>query len=96
MPELEDTTTHNAKEKESAESRSAGFTQLSAVIKGKGSGKTRLEALQELDYGKIEILPTNEIRLPSGKIIGHRDYKHIYRQRIRPTDDREQVVINKL
>jgi len=41
-------------------------------------------------------MSTNEIRLPSGKIIGHRDHKHIYRQRTRLPDQREAVVINKL
>ena len=34
--------------------------------------------------------------MPNGKIIGHRDFKHVYRQRLRLPDEREQVVINKL
>ena len=42
------------------------------------------------------MLSTGEIKLPSGKIIGHRDYRHIYRQRTRLPDQREAIVINKL
>lgn len=42
------------------------------------------------------MMSTGEIRLPGGKIIGHRDHKHIYRQRTRLPDQREAVVINKL
>ena len=34
--------------------------------------------------------------MPNGKIIGHRDYRHIYRQRTRCPDQREAIVINKL
>lgn len=66
------------------------------MIKGKRKGKTRQEAFAELDIEKAELLDTGEIRLPNGKIIGHRNYKHIYRQRLRLPDDRESVVINKL
>lgn len=66
------------------------------MIGGKKAGKTRLEAFRELDIEPVELLPSGELRLPSGKIIGHRDYKHIYKQRPRLPDDREQVVINKL
>jgi len=42
------------------------------------------------------LLPTGEIKLANGKLIGHRDYKHIYRQKLKAPDMREQVVINKL
>ena len=59
-------------------------------------GKTRQEAFDNLDIKKAELLPTGEIKLPSGKIIGHRDYRHIYRQRTRAPDQREAIVINKL
>ena len=52
-------------------------------------GKTRMEAFKELDIEPVELLPSGELKLPSGKVIGHRDYKHIYRQRLRPPDMRE-------
>lgn len=74
----------------------SGFSQLSAVIGGKKKGKTRAEAFAELDVEPVELLPGGELKLPSGKIIGHRDYKYIYRQRPVLPDDREAVVINKL
>jgi len=66
------------------------------VINGQRKGKTRQEAFANLDIHKAELLPTGEIKLPSGKIIGHRDYRHIYRQRTRLPDQREAIVINKL
>jgi hypothetical protein len=34
--------------------------------------------------------------LPNGKIIGSRSLRYIYKQRFRPTDLRENVVVNKL
>ena len=55
-----------------------------------------MEAFKALRIDKVELLDTGELKLPNGKIIGHRDYKHIYRQRNRLPDEREAVVINKL
>lgn len=49
-----------------------------------------------MDIEPVELMAGGELRLPSGKIIGHRDFRHIYRQRPRLPDDREAVVINKL
>jgi len=62
----------------------------------KKSGKTRREAFNELDIEAAELLGTGELKLANGKIIGHRDYKHVYRQKLRLPDEREAVVINKL
>lgn len=42
------------------------------------------------------MLPSGELKLANGKVIGHRDYKHVYRQKLRLPDEREAVVINKL
>jgi hypothetical protein len=44
----------------------------------------------------VTLLPSGELKLASGKIIGHRDYQRTYRQKPRLPDMREQVVINKL
>lgn len=74
----------------------SGFSQLSAVIGGKRKGKSRAEAFAELDIQPVELLPGGELKLPSGKVVGHRDFKYIYRQRPRLPDEREAVVINKL
>ena len=74
----------------------SSYDNLKKVISNKRKGKSRLEAFNALDIEKAELLDNGEIRLPSGKIIGHRDYRHIYKQRTRLPDDREQVVINKL
>lgn len=38
-----------------------------------------MEAFQELNFEAVELLPTGELKLANGKLIGHRDYKHIYR-----------------
>lgn len=74
----------------------SSISALDNVIKNVKRGKTRAEAFQNLDIKKAELLSTGEIRLPNGKIIGHRDYKHIYRQRTKVPDQREAIVINKL
>lgn len=74
----------------------SSFDNLKKVITGKRKGKTRAEAFAALDIEKAELLSTGEIRLPNGKIIGHRNFKHIYRQKLKLPDDREQVIINKL
>ena len=42
-----------------------------------------------MDIEKVELLDTDEIKLPNGKIIGHRKYKHIYRQKLKTPDERE-------
>jgi hypothetical protein len=49
------------------------------VISGKKKGKSRAEAFAELDVKPVELMAGGELRLPSGKVIGHRDYKYIYR-----------------
>lgn len=74
----------------------SSFDNLKKVITGKRKGKTRQEAFQALDIEKVELLDTGELKLPNGKIIGHRQYRHIYKQKLKLPDDREQVVINKL
>ena len=57
----------------------SSFDNLKKVITGKRKGKTRQEAYAALDIEKVELMDTGEIKLPNGKIIGHRQYKHIYR-----------------
>jgi hypothetical protein len=86
-----------AGEEDSAAVRSISsqYSGLNAAL-AKRKGKTRQEAFNALNIEKVELLDTGELRLPSGKIIGHRDYRHIYRQRNRLPDEREAVVINKL
>jgi hypothetical protein len=41
-------------------------------------------------------MSTGEIKLAGGKIIGHRDYKYIYKQHYKRPESREAVLINKL
>ena len=85
-----------APEEKGARSTSSYTSALDSVIKNGKRGKTRQEAFENLDIQKAELLSTGEIKLPSGKIIGHRDFRHIYRQRTRAPDMREAIVINKL
>merc|ERR1711862_722746 len=59
-------------------------------------GQDQSRGLRQPRHQEGRLLATGEIRLPNGKIIGHRDYKHIYRQRTRLPDQREAIVINKL
>lgn len=74
----------------------SSFDNLKKVMTGKRKGKTRQEAFADLDIEQVELLETGEIKLPNGKIIGHRKFRHIYKQKMRLPDDREQVIINKL
>jgi len=65
-----------------AKSQMSGTSYSSAmqnVINSGVRGKTRQEAFDNLNIQKAELMSTGEIRLPDGKIIGHRDHKHIYR-----------------
>jgi hypothetical protein len=55
----------------------------------KKKGKGRQEAFDALKIDPVELLPTGELRLSNGKIIGHRDFKHVYRQKLRVPDERE-------
>lgn len=41
-------------------------------------------------------MPSGEILLGNGKLIGHRQFHYIYKQRPRLPDDREATVISKL
>ena len=84
-----------AEEVKGPQSTTTYSSAIETVIRNK-KGKTRAEAFANLDIKQAELLSTGEILLPNGKIIGHRDFKHIYRQRNKVPDQREAVVINKL
>lgn len=60
------------------------------------TGKTREEVFLGLKIRKAELLPSGEVRLGNGKIIGTRKWRYLYKQRPRPVDDREAVIINKI
>jgi hypothetical protein len=49
-----------------------------------------------LNIKKAELLDTGEIKLGNGKIIGHRAFAYIYKQKYRVPDQRESVLVNKL
>ena len=76
---------------------SVDFSSLSKQFKPKvGTGKTREEVLLGLDVKRAQLLANGEVKLGSGKIIGARRYKHIYRQKLAPADSRESAIIGKL
>jgi uncharacterized protein YlzI (FlbEa/FlbD family) len=60
---------------QSQASSAPGFVMNTVQKKGKG----RQEAFNALNIDPVELLPTGELKLSNGKIIGHRDYKHVYR-----------------
>jgi len=62
----------------------------------KGTGVTREEAFLGLNIKRAKILSTGEIQLGNGKILGHRQFHYIYKQKPRLPDTREAVVINKI
>ena len=48
------------------------------------------------NFSKIEVLDTGELKLPNGKVIGHRQYKNIYKQYFTKKDKTEKEVMKKL
>ena len=60
------------------------------------TGKTREEVFLGLKIKRAELLPSGEVRLGNGKIIGTRKWRYLYKQRPRPQDEREEVIINKI
>ena len=78
-----------------------GFEMVSSKSEFKprvhnGTGKTRQEVLLGLNIKRAELLANGEVKLGNGKIIGARKFKHLYRQKLAPEDNRESVVIGKL
>ena len=69
---------------------------MSSIKKPERKGKTREEAMLGLNIKKAELLDSGEIKLGNGKIIGHRNFKYIYKQKYRIPDQRESVLANKL
>jgi pre-60S factor REI1 len=43
---------------------------------------------------RIEVDRNGELRLEDGRLVGHREYRRVYRQAVRPEDNRESVVAN--
>lgn len=66
------------------------------VQKKKGPGITKEEAMLGLNIKKAELLPTGEIKLGNGKVLGLRKFHYIYKQRPRLPDTREATIINKI
>ena len=50
----------------------------------------------DLNIKKARLLPSGEVELGNGKIIGARKFKYIYKQNPRVPDERDSVVIAKL
>jgi hypothetical protein len=61
-----------------------------------GKAKTREEVFLGLNIKKAKLLNTGEIQLGNGKILGHRQFHYIYKQKPRLKDDREAVLVNKI
>ena len=62
----------------------------------KGAGVSREEVFLGLKIKKAKLLDNGEVLLGNGKIMGHRQYHYLYKQRPRLPDMREAVVINKI
>jgi len=62
----------------------------------KGLGKTKEQVFLGLDIKKAKLLDTGEVQLGNGKVMGHRQFNYIYKQKPRIPDTRESVVINKI
>ena len=57
---------------EKPSSEQFGAESVSSIKKSAKQGKTRLEAITDLNMKQAELLESGEIKLASGKIIGHR------------------------
>lgn len=68
----------------------------SAVPNQKGPGVTKEDVFLGLKIKKAKLMPSGEILLGNGKLIGHRQFHYIYKQKPRLPDTREATVINKL
>lgn len=59
--------------------------------------KTRFDYEQVTDmYKKAEVLETGEVKLPNGKILGHRQWAREYKQNLNLRDAKEELVMKKL
>ena len=66
-----------------------GIQSFSSVNKSKvTTGKTRQQVFSELNIKKAEILPSGEVRLGNGKIMGTREWHYLYKQKPRMPEDR--------
>lgn len=93
---IESCSSIQGKEEES-KSQAADSELSKNFVKNKGTtGKTREEVFLGLKIKKAQLLPSGEVQLGNGKIIGTRKWRYIYKQKPRPIDDREAVVINKI
>jgi pre-60S factor REI1 len=59
-------------------------------------GPTKEEVFLNLKIKKAKLLPSGEVLLGNGKIMGHRQFWYIYKQKPRLPDTREAVIVNKL
>lgn len=61
-----------------------------------GTGKTREEVFLGLNIKKAKLLPSGEVELGNGKVMGTRKFHYIYKQKPRLPDTRECVLVNKI
>eukprot|EP01029_Cantina_marsupialis_P029818 TRINITY_DN782277_c0_g1_i1.p1 TRINITY_DN782277_c0_g1~~TRINITY_DN782277_c0_g1_i1.p1 ORF type:complete len:359 (-),score=101.84 TRINITY_DN782277_c0_g1_i1:323-1399(-) len=47
---------------------------------------------EQQEIADLEELPTGEVRLPNGSVIGHKQFNHLYNKRAQPVDERQSVV----
>lgn len=77
-----------------------GTSQASSTVfkprEVKCDGRTKVEIFEGLRIKKAELLPSGEVRLGNGKVIGTRRWHYLYKQKLRLPDERESIVIGKL
>lgn len=99
-PSSETTKSFTIVDKPSTEGDDDGIESLSSIqsnpTKPKGDNKTREEAFLGLNIKKAKLLPSGEVLLGNGKIMGTRQFHYIYKQKPRLPDTREAVLINKM
>ena len=91
----DDLSQHNEEIKSLAAEGNLAENELAKLLERRKKHRFDYEKVNDA-YKKVEVLETGEIKLPSGKVIGHRQWAREYKQRLSLRDEKEQMVMQKL
>jgi pre-60S factor REI1 len=69
------------------------FYDFSASYEDVEEGEIEFDENGEIVEKSSEILRTGELKLPNGKVVGHRDFRIYYKQHYRPEETRPSVLV---
>mmetsp|Transcript_17403 Transcript_17403/g.20207 ORF Transcript_17403/g.20207 Transcript_17403/m.20207 type:complete len:279 (-) Transcript_17403:93-929(-) len=85
----------NEEVKGSAEPTNIADAELAKLLERRKKHRFDYEKVTNA-YKQAEVLDTGEVKLPSGKILGHRQWAREYKQRLNLDDEKEKLIIKKL